>query len=64
MYHYLMTHDAFWVRLVSDDRLLDVAEQWVRAVDVRHGTVRQAPGRRAERSAIIPGDGHAEQRSA
>ncbi|BCX02220.1 MAG: syringomycin biosynthesis enzyme [Candidatus Roseilinea sp.] len=29
LHHYLMTHDAFWVRLISDDRLLDVAEQFV-----------------------------------
>jgi phytanoyl-CoA hydroxylase len=27
--HKLMTQDAFWVRLVSDDRLLDVAEQFL-----------------------------------
>jgi phytanoyl-CoA hydroxylase len=27
--HTLMTHDAFWVRLISDDRLLDVAEQFI-----------------------------------
>ena len=27
--YYLMTNDAFWVRLVSDDRLLDVAEKFV-----------------------------------
>lgn len=27
--HFLMTNDAFWVRLVSDDRLLDVAEQFL-----------------------------------
>lgn len=25
----LMTRDAFWVRLISDDRLLDVAEQFI-----------------------------------
>lgn len=25
----LMTNDAFWVRLVGDDRLLDVAEQFI-----------------------------------
>lgn len=29
LHHYMMTHDAFWVRLISDDRLLDVAEQFV-----------------------------------
>ena len=27
--HHYMTQDAFWVRLVSDDRLLDVAEQFL-----------------------------------
>ena len=27
--HTLMTHDAFWVRLVSDPRLLDIAEQFI-----------------------------------
>ncbi len=27
--HFLMTRDAFWVRLVSDDRLLDIAEQFL-----------------------------------
>ena len=27
--HHLMTNDAFWVRLVSDDRLLDIAEQFL-----------------------------------
>ena len=27
--HTLMTHDPFWVRLVGDDRLLDVAEQFI-----------------------------------
>ncbi len=27
--HFLMTKDAFWVRLVSDDRLLDIAEQFI-----------------------------------
>lgn len=27
--HTMMTHDPFWVRLVSDPRLLDVAEQFV-----------------------------------
>jgi ectoine hydroxylase-related dioxygenase (phytanoyl-CoA dioxygenase family) len=27
--HTLMTHDPFWVRLVSDDRLLDVAAQFI-----------------------------------
>lgn len=27
--HHLMTQDAFWVRLASDDRLLDVAEQFL-----------------------------------
>lgn len=27
--HHYMTKDAFWVRLVSDDRLLDVAEQFI-----------------------------------
>jgi len=29
LHHYLMTRDAFWVRLISDARLLDVAEQFV-----------------------------------
>src|SRR6478672_4997104 len=29
LHHYLMTHDPFWVRLISDDRLLDVAELFV-----------------------------------
>ena len=27
--HTLLTRDAFWVRLISDDRLLDVAEQFI-----------------------------------
>jgi len=27
--HTLMTHDAFWVRLISDGRLLDVAQQFI-----------------------------------
>lgn len=27
--HTLMTHDPFWVRLVADDRLLDVAAQFI-----------------------------------
>ena len=27
--HTLMTNDPFWVRLVSDDALLDIAEQFV-----------------------------------
>jgi phytanoyl-CoA hydroxylase len=27
--HTLMTHDPFWVRLVGDDRLLDVAEKFI-----------------------------------
>jgi len=27
--HKLMTQDAFWVRLVSDDRLLDIAQQFL-----------------------------------
>ena len=27
--HTLMTHDAFWVRLISDDRLLDIAQQFI-----------------------------------
>lgn len=27
--HFLMTDDPFWVRLVSDDRLLDIAEQFI-----------------------------------
>jgi phytanoyl-CoA hydroxylase len=29
LHHNLMTDDPFWVRLVSDDRLLDVAQQFV-----------------------------------
>jgi hypothetical protein len=29
LHHYLMTHDPFWVRLISDDRLLDIAELFV-----------------------------------
>ena len=29
LHHWMMTDDPFWVRLVSDDRLLDVAEQFV-----------------------------------
>src|SRR5262245_38219515 len=29
LHHSLMTKDAFWVRLISDDRLLDVAEQFI-----------------------------------
>ncbi|GMW00982.1 MAG: hypothetical protein AMXMBFR84_21190 [Candidatus Hydrogenedentota bacterium] len=28
-HHYLMTRDPFWVRLVSDERLLDIAELFV-----------------------------------
>lgn len=27
--HHLMTQDAFWVRLVSDERLLDIVEQFI-----------------------------------
>jgi phytanoyl-CoA hydroxylase len=27
--HTLMTHDPFWVRLVSDDRLLDIVQQFI-----------------------------------
>lgn len=27
--HFLMTRDAFWVRLISDDRLLDVVEAFI-----------------------------------
>ena len=27
--HTLMTHDPFWVRLVGDDRLLDIAQQFI-----------------------------------
>lgn len=27
--HHLMTHDPFWVRLVSDDRLLDIVQQFI-----------------------------------
>ena len=27
--HSLMTHDPFWVRLISDDRLLDIAEVFI-----------------------------------
>src|SRR5437868_845741 len=29
LHHYFMTDDAFWVRLISDDRLLDIAEQFI-----------------------------------
>ncbi|MBT3343222.1 MAG: phytanoyl-CoA dioxygenase family protein [Gemmatimonadetes bacterium] len=29
LHNNLMTHDPFWVRLVADDRLLDVAEQFI-----------------------------------
>lgn len=29
LHHNLMTKDAFWVRLISDDRLLDVAQQFI-----------------------------------
>lgn len=29
LHHFLMTDDPFWVRLISDDRLLDVAEQFI-----------------------------------
>jgi ectoine hydroxylase-related dioxygenase (phytanoyl-CoA dioxygenase family) len=29
LHHYLMQHDPFWVRLVSDDRLLDIAALFV-----------------------------------
>ncbi|MEW6753890.1 MAG: phytanoyl-CoA dioxygenase family protein [Candidatus Latescibacterota bacterium] len=31
LHHWLMTDDPFWVRLVSDDRLLDIAEEYVGA---------------------------------
>ncbi len=27
--HHLMTQDAFWVRLISDDRLLDIAQEFI-----------------------------------
>src|SRR5690349_8344514 len=27
--HTLVQHDPFWVRLISDDRLLDIAEQFI-----------------------------------
>jgi ectoine hydroxylase-related dioxygenase (phytanoyl-CoA dioxygenase family) len=29
LHHTLMTHDPFWVRLIADDRLLDIAEQFI-----------------------------------
>ena len=29
LHHNLMEHDAFWVRLISDPRLLDIAEQFI-----------------------------------
>ncbi|MEE9170528.1 MAG: phytanoyl-CoA dioxygenase family protein [bacterium] len=29
LHHFLMQDDPFWVRLVSDDRLLDIAEQFI-----------------------------------
>jgi ectoine hydroxylase-related dioxygenase (phytanoyl-CoA dioxygenase family) len=29
LHHYFMTDDPFWVRLISDDRLLDIAEQFI-----------------------------------
>jgi ectoine hydroxylase-related dioxygenase (phytanoyl-CoA dioxygenase family) len=29
LHHNLMTHDPFWVRLISDERLLDIAEQFI-----------------------------------
>ena len=29
LHHYLMTDDPFWIRLLSDDRLLDIAEIFV-----------------------------------
>jgi ectoine hydroxylase-related dioxygenase (phytanoyl-CoA dioxygenase family) len=29
LHNHLMTHDAFWVRLVSDERLLDVVESFL-----------------------------------
>lgn len=29
LHHHLMTNDPFWVRLISDDRLLDIAEQFI-----------------------------------
>src|SRR5262245_24248675 len=29
LHHNLMTDDPFWVRLISDDRLLDIAAQFV-----------------------------------
>ena len=29
LHHYLCQHDPFWIRLVSDDRLLDLAEQFI-----------------------------------
>ena len=29
LHHNLMTHDPFWVRLISDPRLLDIAQQFI-----------------------------------
>ena len=29
LHNHLMTHDPFWVRLISDERLLDIAQQYV-----------------------------------
>lgn len=29
LHHFLMTDDPFWVRLISDERLLDIAEQFI-----------------------------------
>ena len=29
LHHNLMEHDAFWVRLISDDRMLDIVEQFI-----------------------------------
>jgi len=29
LHNHLMTHDAFWVRLISDPRLLDITEQFI-----------------------------------
>src|SRR5688572_23864064 len=29
LHHQLMTNDPFWVRLISDDRLLDIAQRFI-----------------------------------
>lgn len=38
LHHYLATRDAFWVRVASDDRLLDIAEQFIGPDIALYGT--------------------------